>query len=248
MHDGADPSCGDDSTTVASPSDTDEGAFVVNGQVTSRHQARLEAGRNGSCMALWKGADVRTALWAARNPRPCFVPAVPARSVKVSRLTGACLEQLQAESSDRRNARISEVLTRPVRVDPVRDAWVAMVRERMDGRSVCFFTGTYRDDYGYPMGLMKPRNVQRDFRRFLHEQGFDDTEWVCAVEAHRFRDILHLHALLAGVTGEQADALKHAWDMSRGWSTAPPCTDGGMAYTCKYALKAAEGDSFDWSW
>lgn len=218
----------------------------MNGQVVSRQQHRLEAGRRGSCMTLWRGADVRGALWALRGsvPRETVTPLVPGpvgvrgatsaeRQVGGPRIIdGACCAWPRS--------------ARPV--DPIVDAWVQVVRERMDGRSVCFFTGTYRDDYGFPMGLMKARNVQRDFRRFLHEQGFDDTEWVCAVEAHRYRVILHLHALLSGVTPEQGDALKFAWDTSRGWSTAPACTDGGVAYTCKYALKAAEGDAFDWSW
>jgi hypothetical protein len=215
----------------------------MQGQVKSRQEARLEAGRAGACLTLWRGADLRGALWAARNPRRQSVCEAPrAGVVRLSCLSPAALAIMRERSV------VAVTGARPRRDDAVRDAWVRLVQERMSGRSVCFFTGTYRDDYGFPMGLMKARNVQRDFKRFLVETGFDDAEWVCAVEAHRYRVILHLHALLAGVSPEQGDALKHHWDTTRGWSTAPACNDGGMAYTCKYALKAAEGDAFDWSW
>lgn len=195
-------------------------------------------------MSLWSRRDMRDALWAARTTRPPHVAAsadaAPAL-VRVSHLTRDEVEEMPRRP-------LFMGMGRGPLDDPVRDAWVELVRSKMAGEDVCFFTGTYRDDYGYSFGLMKAHNVQRDWRRFLREQGLEDNSWVCAVESHKYRVVLHLHALLAGVSQERADQLAHAWNESRGWSSAPRCTDGGVAYTCKYALKAAEGDSFEWCW
>jgi hypothetical protein len=208
----------------------------------SRQDRRVAAGRSGSCMVLWRHQDVRSALWASRQPRRASAEAPPARAVRVGVVAPGELERLRD-----RDAPPLRAIAPPL-ADPVRDAWVDLVTGRLAGQEVCFFTGTYRDDYGFSMGLMAARNVQRDFRRFLKEQGLEAIDWVCAVEPHRYRVILHLHALLAGVDPRRSDELKRAWDLSRGWSTAPVCTDGGISYTCKYALKAAEADSFAWSW
>jgi hypothetical protein len=155
------------------------------------------------------------------------------------------------EQRDRRVAEIHAMGAarhdRPL--DQVRDAWVELVRERLGSERVCFFSGSYRDDYGYPHGLMLARNVQRDFKRFLTEYGYDDCDWVCAVERHPSgRDILHCHALLSNMTDCEMVGLEHDWTESRGWSKAVRCHDGGVRYTCKYALKGADDTLFDWSW
>jgi hypothetical protein len=113
-----------------------------------------------------------------------------------------------------------------------------------------FFTATYSDAYGYPHGLMKARNVLADFRRFLVSQGIDHLDWVCAVELHKFRDILHLHALISGLGDfETRCALERAWrESSRGQQvTADPLLDRGLQYCTKYALKGVDAAEFDWS-
>jgi hypothetical protein len=96
---------------------------------------------------------------------------------------------------------------------------------------------------------MLARNVQRDFKRFLAAFGYDDCDWVCAVEKHPSgRDVLHVHALLSNLGPMEMSMLEHDWTESRGWSKAVPCHDGGVRYTCKYALKGAYVETFDWSW
>jgi len=126
-----------------------------------------------------------------------------------------------------------------------------MVANHMTGSGDCFFTGTYSDPYGYAHGLMKSRNVIKDFERFLVSQELENHNWVCAVEVHVFRDILHLHALISGV-GEFADRveLQKAWRSSgRGQQvTADPLQDKGIWYATKYALKGQNAADFEWSW
>jgi len=121
----------------------------------------------------------------------------------------------------------------------------------MTGDGDAFFTGTYSDAYGYAHGLMKSHNVIADLRRFLLHQDLTDRDWVCAVELHKFRDILHLHALIAGVGSfDERVRLEHAWRVSgRGQQvTCDPLLDRGVAYCTKYALKGQNAADFDWSW
>jgi hypothetical protein len=133
--------------------------------------------------------------------------------------------------------------------DMLRDAWVGFIQDHLGVEDVCFFSGSYSNEYGYPNGLMLARNVQRDFKRFLAAYGFDDREWTCSIEKHPSgRDVLHLHALISGMSPVEMAAFERAWTTSRGWSKAVPCHDGGVRYCCKYALKGSAGDSFEWSW
>jgi len=134
--------------------------------------------------------------------------------------------------------------------DPLQDAWCSMVQEHMSGDGDCFFTGTYSDVYGYAHGLMKSRNVVKDFERFLTSQGLDSRSWVCAVELHKCRDILHLHALISGVGDfDSRVRLEQAWrSSSRGLLvTAEPLLDRGVSYCTKYALKGQNAADFEWS-
>jgi len=109
-----------------------------------------------------------------------------------------------------------------------------------------YFTGTYSDTYGYPHGLMLTRNVHRDFRRFLKDQALPG-RWVCGVEPHRDRAILHLHAVLEGpLTDFDERFMKAAWTHERGWCRLLPVLDGGVSYVTKYALKG-DAQAFDWS-
>jgi len=221
----------------------------MQGTFVPRETKRLAAQRCGSCMALWKRADVRAALWEARRPAASTAPAQTSSSglVVAHRVDSSLFDEVR----QRRAAEIAEmpILRHDRPLDQVRDAWVGMVTERLGDDRVCFFTGSYRDDYGYENGLMLARNVQHDFKRFLAAYGYDDCDWVCAVEKHPSgRDVLHLHALLSNMTDTEMVMLEHDWTESRGWSKAVRCHDGGVRYTCKYALKGAYVETFDWSW
>ena len=45
---------------------------------------------------------------------------------------------------------------------------------------------------------MLARNVHHDFRRFLVECGLMGAEFITGVEQHKYRDVLHLHAIIGG--------------------------------------------------
>jgi hypothetical protein len=125
-----------------------------------------------------------------------------------------------------------------------RDAWVAWLAPRFNEGSA-YITGTYSDDYGYPNGLMSARNVHKDFRRFLDEIGLDG-DFICGVEKHLYRDVLHLHGIIGGdFTDPQRRFLKQWWRLDRGFSRVLPVRDGCASYVTKYALKG-DTDSFDW--
>jgi len=125
-----------------------------------------------------------------------------------------------------------------------RQAWVSWLSPRFPFGSA-YFTGTYADDYGYANGLMLSRNVHKDFRRYL--ESFDFTgDFICGVESHRYRDVLHLHAILQGDFNQrQLDWLKAWWSLDRGHARVLPVLDGCASYVTKYALKG-DTESFDW--
>jgi len=110
-----------------------------------------------------------------------------------------------------------------------------------------YFTGTYSDDYGTRHGLMLPRNVHKDFRRWLVEQGLTAHPFINGVEHHKYRDILHLHAVVQGdFTEADMRLLRAYWQADRGHARALPVLDGCASYVTKYALKG-DTDSFDWN-
>lgn len=126
-----------------------------------------------------------------------------------------------------------------------RDAWVAWLAPVFAGNDSMYFTGTYSDDYGFANGLTLSRNVHKDWRRWLKELGLD-SRYIVAVEQHRFRDVLHLHAIIEGPFSEgQRDWLKRWWSADRGHARALPVQDGCASYVTKYALKG-DTDSFEW--
>lgn len=127
----------------------------------------------------------------------------------------------------------------------VRESWVRWLAPHFADNDSCYFTGTYSDDYGFPHGLMLPRNVQADFRRFLDDAGYPDVEFVCAVEPHRYRAVLHLHAIIGGQLNESDRLfLKLLWQIERGWAKSLPVKDGCESYVTKYALKSTV-EAFD---
>jgi hypothetical protein len=139
------------------------------------------------------------------------------------------------------------LLTIPRR-GPVGRAWLRLAKDHVGSEDVCFFSGSYRDDYGYPNGLMLARNVQRDFIRALDGAGVSDRAWLNAVEKHPSgRDVLHCHGLVGGMSEADMRLWEDYWTTSRGWSKAVRCHDGGVAYVCKYALKGQSVELFDWS-
>ena len=126
----------------------------------------------------------------------------------------------------------------------VREAWVEWLAPAFAGGG-CYFTGTYSDEYGMAHGLMLPRNVHKDFRAFLKELGLDD-HYIVGVEQHRFRSVLHLHAIIAGDwTPDQLHFLKRWWQIDRGFARSLPVLDGCASYVTKYALKG-DTDCFEW--
>jgi len=126
-----------------------------------------------------------------------------------------------------------------------REAWVAWLSPRFPTGSA-YFTGTYSDEYGYPNGLTLARNVHKDFRRYLDSFGFEG-DFICGVEPHRYRDVLHLHGILQGdFTPKQLQFLKAWWSLDRGHARVLPVLDGCASYVTKYALKG-DTESFDWN-
>lgn len=230
---------------VPRPSTAASGKRSVAGAVVASTPAR------GSCLSLWKRSDLRAELWRVHQSPPRRPPAYPAiRPVRLGQLDGL-QHELAIERIDARHAGRFVGVPTEHRVDPLQDAWCAMVQDHMSGEGDCFFTGSYSDGYGYPHGLMKSHNVIKDFERFLVANELDLANWVCAVELHKYRDILHLHALISAV-GEFADRVKleRSWRASgRGLQvTAEPLEDQGVSYCTKYALKGQNAADFEWSW
>lgn len=134
----------------------------------------------------------------------------------------------------------------PERARSPREAWVRWLAPQFP-RGSMYFTGTYSDDYGMRHGLMLARNVHKDFRRFLIEQRLTGHAFINGVEAHKYRDVLHLHAVVQGdFTQRDMGLLKAYWEADRGFARALPVLDGCASYVTKYALKG-DSDSFDWN-
>lgn len=157
-------------------------------------------------------------------------------------MSDADLDALQSAGAARQRSGGSPA----ARTDAVLEAWVAMMRPYFAGPDSCFFTGTYRDAYGYPNGITKPENVLRDFKRFLSAQGHT-AAWVVCAEPHQDREIWHCHALLANCSESARAILKAEWGATRGYADAPALLDGGVNYCTKYALKGSNSIMFDWN-
>lgn len=127
-----------------------------------------------------------------------------------------------------------------------REAWINWVAPRFACDSA-YFTGTYSDDYGFRFGLMVPRNVHKDLRRFLDKEiNLQDRDFISGVEKHRYRDILHFHGIIQGpFTARELEYLKALWSLSRGHCKVLPVKDGCASYVTKYALKG-DTECFDW--
>jgi hypothetical protein len=117
-------------------------------------------------------------------------------------------------------------------------AWIDWLRPHFAGNGSLYFTGTYSDDYGLANGLMLPRNVARDVRRFLTDAGYGERRHIIGIERHAWRDILHWHGIIEGDFTEADTALvKAVWSLSRGFCRVLPVLDGCESYVTKYALK-----------
>jgi len=127
-----------------------------------------------------------------------------------------------------------------------REAWIAWLAPRFTP-GAAYFTGTYSEDYGLSHGLMLARNVHHDFRRFLVERELTDRQFISGVEQHRYRDVLHLHAIISGDFSDiDRRLLKAEWERERGFSRVLPVLDGCASYVTKYALKG-DTEHFDWN-
>lgn len=147
-------------------------------------------------------------------------------------------------------ARPAEGVPLGARGGSVQAAWCNWLAPTFAGNDSAYFTGTYSDEYGKPHGLMLPRNVHKDVRNFLQDQnGFLDVSgrrWICGVERHLFRDVLHWHGIIQGpFTADELRYLKLLWQAERGHARVLPVTDGCASYVTKYALKG-DTDSFEW--
>lgn len=133
----------------------------------------------------------------------------------------------------------------------VRDTWVRWLAPHFADNDSCYFTGTYSDDYGVPYGLMLPRNVVKDWLRFLDgDTGFLDLterKFIIGIEKHAFRNVLHFHGIIEGpLTEDERRYLKLCWHASqRGFCKPLPVLDGCASYVTKYALKG-DTDTFEW--
>lgn len=128
----------------------------------------------------------------------------------------------------------------------VRGAWIRWLAPYFGDNGSAYFTGTYCDDYGYSNGLMLARNVHKDVRRFISEVGWDDRDFICGVEQHKYRDILHWHGIIQGdFTDFELAYLEGIWEAKRGFARVLPVLDGCTSYVTKYALKG-DTDHFEW--
>lgn len=226
-------------------------------------------GARGSCLALWSPKEIRKQAWFAQQReiddyharlaghRWSQLGKEPIAAVHTKQLqpkAGGLLGLLDgvdlADLKERCEAKRWVAAVKGDKpIDPLLQSWVETIYLRMGIKSVCFFTGSYADRYGYPHGLMLARNVQADFKRALTEAGFDNRDWFNAVEAHKTgRDILHCHALIADMSPQDMALLEATWTNTRGWSKAVRCHDGGINYCSKYILKSNDDFTFDWSW
>jgi len=203
---------------------------------------------------LWTRKALRDTLWKTNAPdasRRVVSTSGAGLSGAVERYQVSC-GFCRAELKEQRTVAMLDNIgsLAPRRVDPVLDAWVDLIGERMDTERSCFFTGTYRDEYGYSHGLMLGRNALKDFKRFLKSEGLEFQPWVCVAEEHKTgRDILHVHALIGGITGDsELERLRVSWGATRGYAKSVPLLDGGVRYCSKYALKNQDASLFDWSW
>lgn len=127
-----------------------------------------------------------------------------------------------------------------------RDVWLRWLDGRFPAGSA-YITGTYTDEYGLSHGLMAPRNVVKDFRRFMVERELTDRQFIAGVEQHRYRDILHIHGIIeAPFTDVELRLLKAEWAVDRGHARVLPVLDGCASYVTKYALKGGT-ECFDWN-
>ena len=111
-----------------------------------------------------------------------------------------------------------------------REAWVRWLAPRFPG-GAAYFTGTYSEDYGLSQGLMLARNVHHDFRRFLVECGLMGAEFITGVEQHKYRDVLHLHAIIGGDFDDlDRRLLKARWERDRGYARVLPVLDFRASY------------------
>jgi len=161
---------------------------------------------------------------------------------------GASSAAARAPSNSTAHGR--QVTDPPRNAAGVREAWIDWLAPIFPAGSA-YITGTYRDEYGFANGLTLPRNVHKDVGRFInHEEGWlriDDRRYICGVEQHRYRDILHWHGIIEGpFTADELRWLRRLWLLDRGYARVLPVRDGCISYVTKYALKANDSEAFDW--
>lgn len=209
--------------------------------------------QNGACLALWEPKEVRRHLEKARHGKSARKDRNDSRLKllrlrdEVARQRGVRAGLLGQPAATSAESRLAPNLDPSVRSP--REAWIKWLAPHFapsGGGTAAYLTGTYSDEYGFPNGLTLPRNVHKDLRRFLDEVSLAESDFICGVEPHRYRDVLHLHAIISGsFTPDQLQHLKLWWSAQRGHSRVLPVLDGCASYVTKYALKG-DCESFDW--
>jgi hypothetical protein len=126
-------------------------------------------------------------------------------------------------------------------------AWQRLLVPAFEVGESAAFHLTYSDEYGYPHGCMKSRNVERDWRRYLAGM---DRQGVCrllGVEQHPSgRKILHAHGLVAGQwSDDELTSAEALWTATRGWSRVRRLTDrdNAVRYAVKHSAKQGGYDN-----
>lgn len=118
------------------------------------------------------------------------------------------------------------------------DEWSAFLSGYFPGEAT-FVTFTYSDKGAARFLPYRPAAVFGDLQRFFTKLGYQGPAFfVC--ESHQWRDALHAHGLIHGLTAGERVQLQEAWYAQRGRARLLPATAGAFPYVCKYALKYSD--------
>ena len=131
----------------------------------------------------------------------------------------------------------------------MKDAWSEWLETLFPG-DTWFLTLTYSDANGKRLKAYTPRSCFGDAHRWLKACEYREQS-LFVTEPHRWRDILHLHGLLAsgssmpGGDGEAAALARGLWEQSAGFARLSPAVPAAFPYVCKYAMKSGPGAGSD---
>ena len=177
---------------------------------------------------------------------PDRTPAV--RPVRAGLMTAEEAERLAELASNERRARRACASRSSAEDMRIRDAWAEWLPDFFPG-DAWFTTLTYSDPNGKRLKAYTPRSCFGDAHRWLMEAEYKGPS-LNVVEPHKYRDILHLHGLLAAGSSmpggdEEARLLRGLWEATRGFARISPAVPAAFPYVTKYALKSAPGNGAD---